>query len=108
VVGHNSKAGPGGDSNGDTAAWFDDGLGELVVYDTAAGRVISRTPESASVEFLGGDHWPAGNGFLQVSAERVVCAAEGTIDSHDVRTRRTCTTRSRSSARTRAAVRRWC
>ena len=89
VVGHNSKAGPGGDPNGDTAAWFDDGLGELVVYDTAAGRVISRTPEYASVEFLGGDHWPAGNGFLQVSAERVVWAAEGAIYSHDVRTRRT-------------------
>jgi hypothetical protein len=91
VVGHDSKAGPGGDPNGDTAAWFDAGLGKLVVYDTAAGRVISRTPEYQSVNDLGGDHWPAGNGFLQVSAERVVWTAEGTIYSHDVRTRKTST-----------------
>jgi hypothetical protein len=91
VVGHDSQAGPGGDPNGDTAVWFDAGLGKLVVYDTAAGRVISRTPEYESVGVLSGDHWPAGNGFLQVSEERVVWAAGGTIYSHDVRTRRTST-----------------
>ena len=99
VVGHDSKSGPGGDPNGDTAAWFDAGLGKLVVYDTAAGRVISRTPEYASVGDLGGDHWPAGNGFLQVSAERVVWAAEGTIYSHDVRTGRTSAIQDASASR---------
>ena len=51
IVGHDSEAGPGGDPNGDIAAWFEGsdadalpaGPGELVVYDTAAGREISRT-----------------------------------------------------------------
>lgn len=77
VVGHNSAAGPGGDPNGDTAAWFE-GYVELVVYDTAAGREISRTKQAEVRDGsgIGGEHYPAGNGFLQVSAERVVWATE--------------------------------
>jgi len=98
IVGHNSSAGPGGDPNGDTAAWFEGDTNstfsrpELVVYDTAAGREISRTREGNGVVFLGGDHWPAGNTFLQVSAERVVWWGYGNDGSvaygHDVRTRK--------------------
>jgi hypothetical protein len=94
VVGHGSAAGPGGDPNGDTAAWFEGS--ELVVYDTAAGREISRTDEKHSAGFLGGDHHPAGNTFLDVSAERVVwigtqgffAPGEETylVNSHDLRT----------------------
>ena len=90
IVGHNSAAGPGGDPNGDTAAWFEGT--ELVVYDTAIGREISRTEERGNIDgggpFLGGDHYPAGNGFLQVSAERVVWTNPGPY-SHDLRTGRT-------------------
>jgi hypothetical protein len=95
IVGHNSEAGPGGDPNGDTAAWFEGsdalnaGPGELVVYDTAAGREISRTMERHGVTGTGGDHYPAGNTFLQVSAERVVWTSWSKIYSHDVRTQRT-------------------
>jgi hypothetical protein len=71
VVGHGSSAGPGGDPNGYTAAWFDGG--QLVVYDTGAAEEVSRTPfiatpaacESFCVEHI------RGNGFLQVSNERV-------------------------------------
>lgn len=71
VVGHGSSAGPGGDPNGYTAAWFD--VGQLVVYDTAAAEEVSRTSfisapatcESFCVEHI------RGNGFLQVSNERV-------------------------------------
>jgi hypothetical protein len=57
IVGHHSAAGPGGDPNGDTAVWFEgsDPLnatpGELVVYDMAAGREISRTMQSHGVDF---------------------------------------------------------
>jgi hypothetical protein len=90
IVGHDSLAGPGGDPNGDTAAWFE-GL-ELVVYDTAAGREISRTSEvSAATEGsgIGGEHFPAGDGFLQVSADRVVWTDGPDLYSHDLRTRRT-------------------
>ena len=71
IVGHNSDGGPRRGPNGDTAAWFEGS--ELVVYDTAAGREISRDrARAARVTGLAGDHYPAGNGFLQVSAERVV------------------------------------
>jgi hypothetical protein len=94
IVGRNSSAGPGGDPNGDTAAWFEGS--ELVVYDTAAGREISRTDQQHSVGFLIGDHHPAGNTFLQVSAERVVwLGTQGVFSpseetymvySHDLRT----------------------
>jgi hypothetical protein len=44
IVGQNSEAGPGGDPSGDIAVWFEGsealngGPGELVVYNTAAGR----------------------------------------------------------------------
>ena len=88
IVGRNSGSGPGGDPNGDIAAWFegygplnavpfeiDGGPGELVVYDTAAGREISRTGQSTSLvrcTNMCAEHIPAGNTFLQVSAERVV------------------------------------
>ncbi len=75
IVGHNSNVGPGGDPNGDTAAWFEGT--ELVVYDTAASREISRTEQPAHRIAGGplagrGEHYPPGNGFLQVSPERVV------------------------------------
>ena len=89
IVGHNSAAGPGGDPNGDTAAWFEGS--ELVVYDTAAGREISRTDQGGHVvSGLSGDHNPAGNSFLQVSTERVVWYGFGPgLYSHDLRTGRT-------------------
>lgn len=92
IVGHNSEAGPGGDPNGDTAAWFEGadqlnaGPGELVVYDTATSREISRTTQPHGVTQSSGDHYPAGNRFLQVSAERVVWSAWAKTYSHDVRT----------------------
>jgi hypothetical protein len=98
IVGRNSKAGPGGDPNGDTAAWFEGsdapniGPGKLVVYNTAARREISRTRQARGVADCSGvcgDHYPAGNGFLQVSAKRVVWNSRSGIYSHDVRTRKT-------------------
>ncbi|MGH8894198.1 MAG: hypothetical protein ACRDWY_12995 [Actinomycetes bacterium] len=95
IVGHNSEAGPGGDPNGDTAAWFEGsdalnaGPRELVVYDTATGREISRTSQSHGVIYASGDHYPAGNGFRQVSAERVVWTSGPKTYSHDVRTQST-------------------
>ena len=98
VVGHDSKAGPGGDPNSDIAVWFEgsDPLnatpGELVVYDTAAGREISRTLQKEGVADCSGtcgDHFPAGNGFLQVSTERVVWTSWTQRYSHDLRTRST-------------------
>ena len=59
IVGHDSEAGPGGDPNGDIAVWFEGsdadtlpaGPGELVVYDTAAGREISRTRQTHGVAY---------------------------------------------------------
>ncbi len=95
IVGRNSEAGPGGDPNGDTAVWFEGsdalnaGPGDLVVYDTAAGREISRTWQVRGVNDASGDHYPPGNDFLQVSAKRVVWASGPKVYSHDVRTRRT-------------------
>lgn len=96
IVGHNSEAGPGGDPSGDTAVWFEGsdalntGPGMLVVYDTAAGREISRTMQSHGVaDSPGGDHYPPGNGFLQVSAKRVVWTSGPKTYSHDLRTQRT-------------------
>ena len=90
VVGHNSAAGPGGDPNGDTAAWFEGS--ELVVYDPAAGREISRTEQrenlAAGCAGFRGDHYPPGNCFVQVSAERVVWT-DGQVYSHDLATRKT-------------------
>ena len=95
IVGHDSDAGPGGDPNGDTAAWFEGsdalnaGPGELVIFDTATGREISRTTQAHGVEQSSGDHYPAGNRFLQVSAERVVWSAMARTYSYDVPTQRT-------------------
>jgi hypothetical protein len=99
VIGHDSEAGPGGDPSGDTAVWFEGsdalnaGRGNLVVYDTVAGREISRTQEANGViggqGGIGGDHYPAGNGFLQVSAERIVWTSGRKTYAHDVRTQRT-------------------
>lgn len=92
IVGRDSDAGPGGDPNGDTAVWFEGsdannaGPGELVIYDTAAGREISRTRQALGVSQSSGDHYPAGNRFLQVSADRVVWSAWAETYSHDVRT----------------------
>jgi hypothetical protein len=84
IVGHNSGAGPGGDPAGDTAAWFDGD--ELVLYDTATGREISRTRQSnRAVTSLSGDHNPAGNDFLQVSADQVVWQGEDGLYTLDVR-----------------------
>ena len=99
VVGHNSSVGPGGDPNGDTAAWFESsgagfdplepGPGELVVYDTAAGRAISRSMEPEGPVSLSGDHNPPGNTFVQVSAERVVWTSARSTYVHDLRKRTT-------------------
>lgn len=104
IVGHNSAAGPGGDPNGDTAAWFEGsdaqsaGPGELVVYDTADGHEISRTVELhgvADCSGICGEYYPAGNGFLQVSADRVVWHTLGygqygqDMYSHDLATQKT-------------------
>jgi hypothetical protein len=97
IVGHNSEAGPGGDPNGDIAVWFEGsdadtlpaGPGELVVYDTAAGREISRTIQSHGVAYSYRQLLSAGNEFLQVSAERVVWSSGHDLYSHDVRSRTT-------------------
>jgi hypothetical protein len=67
VVGHDSKVGPGGDANGTTAAWFEGR--ELVVYDTAQGRVLSRTRQPLA---KGNSEHYLGNGFRQVTAQAVV------------------------------------
>ena len=98
IVGHDSEAGPGGDPNGDTAAWFEGsdalepGPGELVVYDTAAGREISRTSVAQGVSNCSGicgDHYPTGNGFLQVSAERIYWTSGAASFTHDVESQTT-------------------
>lgn len=72
VVGHATMAGAGGDPEGDTAAWFDDR--DLVVYDTAQAKVVSRTREGAvvspSAEYV--EHVGHGNGWVYVSAAQVV------------------------------------
>lgn len=75
VVGHDSVGGPAGDPAGDVAAWFEGT--ELVVYDTAAAAVISRTTEAPVLEepfraYIGGFEHVSGNGFMHVSAEEVV------------------------------------
>ena len=100
IVGHNSAAGPGGNPNGDTAVWFEGsdavnaGLGDLVVYDTATGREVSRVLEEHGVGLSSGDHYPAGNRFLQVSAISVTWAAEAQTFTHDLRTHITSAIRS--------------
>ncbi|MBK5307969.1 MAG: hypothetical protein JJD92_14890 [Frankiaceae bacterium] len=86
VVGRNSVAGPGGDPDGDTAAWFD-GM-DLVVYDTAVGREVSRTKQGEAVSALSGDHNPAGNYFVEVSRSRVAWYGPS-LYSHDPGTGKT-------------------
>ncbi len=73
IVGRGSEAGPGGDPAGDTAAWFEGTT--LVVYDTRSGREIHRIDGEVPVSWKGGDHYPPGNYFLEVTAERVVWVA---------------------------------
>jgi hypothetical protein len=95
IVGHNSSWGPGGDPDGDTAVWFDHD--ELVVYDTAAGREVARAEEmngvSGCVQDMCAEHYPAGNGFLQVSPKHVIwqqgSSSASEIYRFDVRTRMT-------------------
>jgi len=75
VVGDDSVGGPGGDAEGDIAAWFEGT--ELVVYDTAGGVMVSRTREAPVLEepyreYVGGFEHVSGNGFIHVSAEEVV------------------------------------
>jgi hypothetical protein len=62
--------GPGGDPQGDLAAWFEGD--ELVVYDTAAGREVSRSTEEPVSRLAGGEHVLNGNGFMHVSDDEVV------------------------------------
>lgn len=98
IVGQGSEAGPGGDPNGDIAVWFEGsdadadagaGPGELVVYDTAAGREISRTIQFHGVSYGCCQLLAPGNEFLQVSAERVVWSSGSIVYSHDIRSRTT-------------------
>ena len=72
IVGRDSREGPGGDPNGDLAAWFEGQ--ELVVYDTAKDREVSRTifVPGAVVAGAAGDHVNGGNLFRQVSDQQVV------------------------------------
>lgn len=95
IVGHDSDAGPGGDPQGDIAVWFEGSdavngsSGELVVYDTAAGREISRTRQTHGVGAQSGDHYPPGNQFLEVSADRVVWSSGGNTYAFEVLTETT-------------------
>ena len=92
IVGHNSAAGPGGDPNGDTAAWFEgsDALErtwQLVVYDTATGREISRTLQCRRrVDPGPGEHYPR----VTDSCRSPPTVSSGPLGpatySHDVRT----------------------
>ncbi|HUR13489.1 MAG TPA: hypothetical protein VM097_03230 [Mycobacteriales bacterium] len=75
VVGHGTPSGPGGDPQGDVAAWFDGKT--LVVYDTVGGKVLSRSREVAGVRSDGWsvEHLSHGNGFMHVSAQQVIWAS---------------------------------
>ncbi len=75
VVGHDAETGPGGDSEGVVAAWFEGT--DLVVYDTARDVEISRTSETPVLaapfrQYVGGYEHVVGNGFMHVSSEEVV------------------------------------
>ncbi len=70
VVGSGSAAGPGGDPEGDLAAWFEGD--ELVVYDTLDGAEVARVTSTRVADSPGGEHHQSGNGFLQVSSDAVV------------------------------------
>jgi hypothetical protein len=97
IVGRDSAAGPGADSNGDVAVWFE-GDRDLVVYDTAADHEIARAELSSDAELpfgsntchaLCAEHYQPGNGFLQVSAEQIVWTASqghGPTYAYDVST----------------------
>ena len=83
VVGHDSAAGPGGDLEGDVAAWFEGP--ELVVYDTARDREISRTIEAPVLDYATWEQ-SGGNGFRHVSAEEVVWRSAGAVHRLDLAT----------------------
>lgn len=70
VVGSEVTTGPGGDPAGDTAAWFEGD--ELVVYDTAGGRVLQRIDLPSGRRQLPAPamHLPAAT-FVEVSDDRV-------------------------------------
>jgi hypothetical protein len=72
VVGHGAQSGPGGDPQGDVAAWFEGRT--LVVYDTARRTVLSRSSEAAGVRSTGWsvEHLSHGNGFMLVSPQQVI------------------------------------
>jgi hypothetical protein len=70
VVGEDVVAGPGGDPEGDLAAWFEGA--ELVVYDTAHGRESSRVVVAPVVRRSGYGHGVGDNGFVHVSGTEVV------------------------------------
>lgn len=74
IVGQGSATGPGGDPHGDLAAWFEGE--ELVVYDTAAGRQVSRTTKVPVDDAFVSEHVAGGNGFMHVSTEEVVWRTE--------------------------------
>ena len=87
VVGHHSDAGPGGDSDGVLAAWFEGT--ELVVYDTARDVEISRTPETPVLAtpfrlYVGGYEHVTGNGFMHISSEEVVWRSAAGVHRLDV------------------------
>jgi len=83
VVGHDSAAGPGGDLEGDVAAWFEGH--ELVVYDTARDREISRTTETPVLDYATWEQ-SGGNGFRHVSGEEIVWGSRGQVRRLDLAT----------------------
>ncbi len=87
VVGHDSDNGPGGDSQGVVAAWFEGT--DLVVYDTARDVEISRSPEAPVLgapfrQYVGGYEHVVGNGFMHVSSEEVVWRSAAGVHRLDV------------------------
>ena len=92
IVGHDSAAGPGGDPNGDTAAGSRDPIPSTSPWRARRLRHGRRPGDLANLGEC--KAWatpvvniaPPGNGFLEVSAERVVWIAERKTYSHDVRT----------------------
>jgi hypothetical protein len=71
VVGDAVNAGPGGDPEGDTAAWFEDG--KLVVYDTVTGQAsrFSTSYMASNCPGMCAEHYSAGSHFLEVSDKEV-------------------------------------
>jgi hypothetical protein len=99
-LGEGSTAGPGGDPNSDTVAWFEGS--DLVVYDVSRDSVISRTnPPGKGVRRLEPNRvWDMrpGSGFLQVTPGRVLWVDGGHIYSHDPRAETTSKLSHKSSA----------